>query len=46
MTMQERDGAYNEYVDESALKYSHVPAASRFSILFKVLKIIFSKFLK
>jgi len=27
--IQEREGAYNEYADESALKYSHVPAASR-----------------
>jgi len=27
--IQEREGAYNEYMDESALKYSHVPAASR-----------------
>lgn len=27
--IQDRDQAYTEYTDESALKYSHVPAASR-----------------
>lgn len=27
--IQERDGAYNEYADESALKYSHVHSSSR-----------------
>jgi len=27
--IQEREGAYTEYIDESGLKYSHVPAHSR-----------------
>ncbi|XP_023337500.1 chaperone protein dnaJ 15 isoform X2 [Eurytemora carolleeae] len=27
--VQSREGAYTEYADESALKYSHVPSASR-----------------
>ena len=28
---QSREGAYTEYADESALKYSHVPSASRYN---------------
>ena len=27
--LKEREAAYTEYTDESALKYSHVPGASR-----------------
>ena len=29
--LQEREGAYTDYQDASALKYSHVPSASRFA---------------
>ena len=30
LLFQEREGAYTDYQDASALKYSHVPSASRF----------------
>ena len=33
LLLQEREGAYTDYQDASALKYSHVPSASRFAFL-------------
>ena len=41
---QEREGAYIDYADASALKYSHVPSASRYSWLIFAMSFYFIHF--